>query len=290
MMYLGCKILTWDFDCCRNSGRKLLSSTLWTLAIVIIVLVVIGIPYILAGFAQYTVQNAVSGVLPVNTLADPGTVEQLSSCIPVQDTVDLGPNACEASSAFTSTIKVRVSLIIYAMSIVATVGWILFLIFSAIGMITLPMDWIRQFISRPRTTITKNQYIERAKDLARRAKDIQFVAEGMKKQRKESGRSRKWRKNYSALQNQVTVLEEDHAQLERVYPQGEDPSYSWAITVMLYWVKLVLGVFALAITITWVLQIILYILIDPPVTPLLNTAFIEYVTAVHCTLSSHVHA
>jgi LMBR1 domain-containing protein 1 len=287
MMYLGCKILTWDFDCCRNSGRKLLSSTLWTLAIVIIVLVVIGIPYILAGFAQYTVQNAVSGVLPVNTLADPGTVEQLSSCIPVQDTVDLGPNACEASSAFTSTIKVRVSLIIYAMSIVATVGWILFLIFSAIGMITLPMDWIRQFISRPRTTITKNQYIERAKDLARRAKDIQFVAEGMKKQRKESGRSRKWRKNYSALQNQVTVLD---AQLERVYPQGEDPSYSWAITVMLYWVKLVLGVFALAITITWVLQIILYILIDPPVTPLLNTAFIEYVTAVHCTLSSHVHA
>jgi len=112
----------------------------------------------------------------------------------------------------------------------------------------------------------------------------------MKKQRKESGRSRKWRKNYSALQNQVTVLEEDHAQLERVYPQGEDPSYSWAITVMLYWVKLVLGVFALAITITWVLQIILYILIDPPVTPLLNTAFIEYVTAVHCTFSSHVHA
>ena len=144
-------------------------------------------------------------------------------------------------------------------------------------MIAVPLDWIREFIGRPRSTITKKQYVERAKDLAVRAKDIQYVAEGMKRQQKESGRSRKWRKNFSALQAQVTVLEEDQAQLERVYPQGEDPSYSWAITVMLFWVKLVLGVLSVAITITWVLQIILYILIDPPVTPLLNTAFIQYV-------------
>jgi LMBR1 domain-containing protein 1 len=163
------------------------------------------------------------------------------------------------------------------MSLVATVGWILFLIFGSIGMIAMPLDWIREFIGRPRSTITKKQYVERAKDLAVRAKDIQYVAEGMKRQQKESGRSRKWRKNFSALQAQVTVLEEDQAQLERVYPQGEDPSYSWAITVMMFWVKLVLGVLAVAITITWVLQIILYILIDPPVTPLLNTAFIQCV-------------
>lgn len=184
---------------------------------------------------------------------------------------------CEASGARTSTIKVRVTLIIYTMAIVATIGWVLLLIFGAIGMIVLPMDWIRQFISRPRTTITKKQYVERAKDLARRARDIQYVADGMKRQKKESGRSRKWRKNYAALQSQVTVLEEDQAQLERVFPQGEDPAYSWTITVMLYWLKLVFGILALMVSITWVLQIILYILIDPPVTPLLNTAFIECV-------------
>ncbi len=259
-----------------NAGKKLLSATLWTLAIVIIVVVIIGIPYILAGFANYTVQIAISGVESVSKLA-PGQLvpDQFSSCIRVLDRPDLGVNACQASDAFSGNIKVRVSLIIYAMSLIATVGWILFLLFGAIGMVALPLDWIRQFISRPRTTITNKQYVERAKDLAHRAKDIQYVANGLKKEKKERGRSRKWRKNYSALQNQVTVLEEDNEQLERVFPQGEDPAYSWAITVMMYWVKLFVGVLALAVSITWVLQIILYMLIDPPVTPFLNTAFID---------------
>ena len=184
---------------------------------------------------------------------------------------------CDASTNPTFQLKVRVSLIIYAVSIIATIGWIFLLIFGSIGMVALPLDWIREFISRPKTTITKRQYIDRAKDLARRARDIQYVAEGMKRQQRESGKSRKWRKNYSALQAQVTVLEQDEAQLERVYPQGEDPAYSWAITVMIFWIKLFAGIICVAISISWVLQIILYILLDPPASPFLNTAFIEYV-------------
>lgn len=70
----------------------MLSAILWTVGIVVIVLVVIGIPYVLAGYAQYTVQNAVSGVLPVDVLKSP-QIEQLSSCIPAQDIADLGSNA-----------------------------------------------------------------------------------------------------------------------------------------------------------------------------------------------------
>lgn len=173
------------------------------------------------------------------------------------------------------TWKVRVSIIVYAMAIVATIGWLLFLLFGAIGMVALPLDWIRDFIYRPKTVISKSQYIERARDLARRAKDIKHVAEALRRQERENGRNRKWRRNVAALQTQVVVLEEDQSQLEAVYPQGEDPSYSWTITVIMFWLKLFAGLTCLAISITWVLQIILYILIDPPVTPLLNDLFIE---------------
>lgn len=257
-----------------SGGRKLLSSFLWTLAIVIIVVVVIGIPYILAGFATYKYEPAYSGLQPVSIL-NSAQVLQLSNCIPVQDVVDVGTNACAATSSRTGSFRTRVSLITYAMAIVATVGWLLFLVFAAIGMVSLPLDWIRQFISRPRTTITKKQYIERAKDLARRAKDIQFVAEALKKDRKQNGRSRKWRKNYSAVQSQVQVLMDDNDQLERVYPQGEDPAATWVMVVMGYWLKLFAGVAALALTVCWILQIILYVLIDPPVSPFLNDAFIS---------------
>lgn len=171
--------------------------------------------------------------------------------------------------------EVRVSLIVYAMAIVATIGWILFLVFGAIGLVALPLDWIRDFIARPKTIISKSQYIERARDLARRAKDIKTVAEALRRQEREHGRSRKWRRNFAALQTQVVVLEEDQAQLELVYPQGEDPAYSWTVTVIMFWVKLFGGLLCLAMSVTWILQIILYILIDPPATPLLNDLFIE---------------
>lgn len=108
----------------------------------------------------------------------------------------------------------------YAMSIIATIGWFLFMIFGAIGLVALPLDWIRQFIGRPRKTITRSQYIERARDLARRAKDVRAIAEVLKREEREGAKGRRWRKNFKALQNQMVLLEEDEQQLELVFPQA----------------------------------------------------------------------
>lgn len=171
--------------------------------------------------------------------------------------------------------KVRVSLIVYAMSIIATLGWLLFLLFGAIGLVALPLDWLREFVARPRSTITRAQYADRARDLARRARDIRDVAEALKRQQRESGRGRKWRSNANALAGQLAVLEEDEAQLEQLFPQGEDPAYSWTVTVIMFWLRLVGGLVALALSVAWVLQIVLYILVSPPITPLLNSLFIS---------------
>ena len=41
-----------------------------------------------------------------------------------------------------------------------------------------------------------------------------------------------------------------------------------------YWLKLLAGCVTLALTVCWILQVILYVLIDPPVSPFLNDAFI----------------
>lgn len=70
------------------------------------------------------------------------------------------------------TLEMRVSYITYAMVIYSTLGWLFFMVFGAIGLVALPLDWIRQFIGRPTKTITKSEYITRARDIARRAKDI----------------------------------------------------------------------------------------------------------------------
>ena len=73
-------------------------------------------------------------------------------------------------------LTMRVSYITYAMCIYSTVGWLLFMVFGAIGLVALPLDWIRQFIGRPTKTITKSEYIARARDIARRAKDIRLAS------------------------------------------------------------------------------------------------------------------
>ena len=57
--------------------------------------------------------------------------------------------------------------------------------------------------------------------------------------------------------------------------QSEDPDYKWAVTVMMFYVKFILGLISLGISITWVVQVILYVLIDPPASPFLNEAFVR---------------
>jgi hypothetical protein len=51
-------------------------------------------------------------------------------------------------------------------------GWILFLVFAGWGIFAAPIDWIFQYIRRPKAVITKSEYIDRARGLAMRAKDI----------------------------------------------------------------------------------------------------------------------
>ena len=56
--------------------------------------------------------------------------------------------------------------------------------------------------------------------------------------------------------------------------QSTDPDYAWAVTVIIY-LKLLFGVVGVGLSICWLLQILLYIFVYPPVTPFLNTLFTD---------------
>ena len=51
-------------------------------------------------------------------------------------------------------------------------GWLLFMMFAGVGFVALPLDLIRDFIGRPKATITHSEYIKRAKGLGTRAKAV----------------------------------------------------------------------------------------------------------------------
>ncbi|CAI5495431.1 unnamed protein product [Closterium sp. Naga37s-1] len=69
-------------------------------------------------------------------------------------------------------------------------------------------------------------------------------------------------------------LEEDEAELRERFPQGEEAEMFWAMTVLLYIGKLIFGVIGLAISVAWIVHIILYMLIQPPAAAFLNNFFI----------------
>ena len=46
------------------------------------------------------------------------------------------------------------------------------MVFAGVGLVALPLDCIREFLGRPRSTISKSEYIKRAKGLGQRANTI----------------------------------------------------------------------------------------------------------------------
>ncbi|KDO56636.1 hypothetical protein CISIN_1g021594mg [Citrus sinensis] len=60
-----------------------------------------------------------------------------------------------------------------------------------------------------------------------------------------------------------------------MYPQGEKAETSWALTVLGYLAKLVLGILGFIVSVAWVAHIVIYLLINPPLHPFLNEVFIK---------------
>lgn len=89
------------------------------------------------------------------------------------------------------------------------------------------------------------------------------------------GKTRKTRKALAKINAKLATLEEDELTLQKIYPQGEDRDVSWTVTVMGYYLHLATGVICAGLSVMWMLHIVLYMFIDPPVTPFLNRFFVD---------------
>ena len=51
-------------------------------------------------------------------------------------------------------------------------GWLLFMVFAGVGLVAFPVDCIKAFVGRPRSIISRSEFIKRAQGLGNRAKQI----------------------------------------------------------------------------------------------------------------------
>lgn len=107
------------------------------------------------------------------------------------------------------------------MAIVSFVGWVLFSIFGGVGLIALPVDWVSQFLHRPKP-IKANEYNETKKEIGRNAVLLMEAGKSLNEELRAANRSglggRRWRR----LKNRENEFRKDVIILELHYRRLED--------------------------------------------------------------------
>ncbi|OUZ99091.1 LMBR1-like membrane protein [Macleaya cordata] len=253
----------------KTVGKRIKSALMWVVTTAIVCGLVLGILYGVVGKVDFTVRH-----LSSPTTNFPSSWTEFSNNQPC-------PNQSRQCSAFTAsassetTWTMRTTFPEYVVALATIVGSVLFSIFGGVGIACLPLGLIFSFIRRPKAVITRSQYIKEATELGKKARELKKAADALRQEEKTGSKGRKWRKNVKAVEKELLLLEEDVKALEEMYPQGEKAETSWALTVIGYLAKLVLGVLGLIVSVAWIAHIIIYLLIDPPLSPFLNEVFIK---------------
>ncbi|KAF7845365.1 LIMR family protein [Senna tora] len=219
-----------------NVGKRIKSALLWMVTTAIVCALVLGILYGLVGKVDFTVRH-----LSSSTVAFPSSWDFSSG----QQCIGSGDRQCSAYTASPSSEKtwtMRTTFPEYVVALATIVGSVLFAIFGGVGIACLPLGLIFSFIRRPKAVITRSQYIKEATELGKKAKELKKTAESLHQEERSGSKGRKFCKNVKALEKELFQLEEDVKLLEEMYPQGEKAETAWALTILGYLAKLVLGI------------------------------------------------
>ncbi|EFJ32053.1 hypothetical protein SELMODRAFT_75198 [Selaginella moellendorffii] len=256
----------------KSVARRAVGALMWVIVIAIVVGLVLGILYGLIGKVDFTVRHLSSTTIGFTT--DYSQLTSRSPCLVPTNS----PNACSAYNAgygAEATWSMRTTFPQYLIALTTIVGSVLFTIFGGVGIACLPLSLIFAFFKRPTAVITRSQYIKEATILGKRARELKETTLALQREERSSGKGRKWRKEMKKVQQELLYLEEDVQRLEEAYPQGEKADTTWALTVLGYLSKLLLGLVGLVVSGAWVAHIIVYMLIKPPFSSFLNQVFIK---------------
>jgi LMBR1 domain-containing protein 1 len=291
-----------------SAGQRLASAALWTLGTTTVAGAGAAVAYVFGGVADYPVTvlssglagwgGAGAGVAPGSPAAGAAALlgppafspaagaAPLDACIP-PGTLPTAPaltrgRLCDAVGGATPVTvwAARVGFPTYAVALAGTAGWALFLAFAGVGLVALPADLVRAWAGRPRATIPRSEYARRAAALGARAAAGAAAAGRLRAEERgggggggggSSGKSLP-RAALRTLRLEVDLLEADTAALEAAFPRGEDPAAAWALTVLGFWARLVVGVVSGLMTAAWVVHLALAVFPRPPLSPVLNDA------------------
>jgi LMBR1 domain-containing protein 1 len=273
----------------RGCGRATVSAVIYTLITIVIAGVVIAL--------MYTFLNTTE--IPYKlTSVDVQTVAFMPLTVPIQTSCAVGtclqPCGTGTCNWVTVTLNISVTFVIYVAALMSFVGWFIFTIYVGIGFIALPIDCINAFKFRPRP-LAHSELQKQRKALKDRAAELMKVAYDMGNRQvtfneevHSGSEKRKAKRSNAQEMNRyrvlVDLLESDLEKFQMSDPQYYRQHYNPFVP----WFKLFFGIISIIITIVWLLQIIIYMLFNPPLYPFLvrysdrYSSLVVSVIAVHC--------
>lgn len=185
----------------------------------------------------------------------------------------LGGHLCTSKRAADLTVKVGFS--VYLIAVLCFLGWFFFVVFGGIGLSAVPLDLILEFTDRPRAIDEHTYQLRRrmlgqaAAKLIERADDIQGKDGEFNSQKgfRAARNKRAIRTDYNKFKRDVLLLETEMERLKvSKFHKGENLAVSVA--------KLLLGILCAILSVMWVLQIIVCVLV-PQTSPGTEPEFID---------------
>ncbi|EFJ22426.1 hypothetical protein SELMODRAFT_416719 [Selaginella moellendorffii] len=236
-------IFFYESDQEKTVTQRVKNALLWVVILLTVFCLLLGILYAVIGYADFTMRSLSSTTMAF--INDFSSLNAKASCLvsagfSLFSNVTLMCAAYMSGSLVKTTWSVRAPFPTYVITLNTIIGSILFMMFGG--------------------------------DLAKCSNELKTATFGLQREERGGKKGRKFRQNVKKVQQELVFLEDDVEALNEAFPQGEKFSLR---TVLFYLAKLVFGIFGLALSILWLLHIIVFMLANPPAFPFLNQVFIQ---------------
>ena len=175
-------------------------------------------------------------------------------------------------------IDIKVSFTVYIIALLSIISYILFMIFGGVGIFSFPLDLIYSFCTRP-VKIKPAKLEEMKKEIVVTAADLKDLGMQLKKLEERGVHNKnmfnKEKRHYNELLKQLKVgvsVIDDQFQIINMQNLANQTS------ALGYLLQLIAGIFCFILSLLWIAQILLYIIIKKdgrPINGFLNIALVK---------------
>eukprot|EP00461_Guttulinopsis_vulgaris_P000451 UN00451 len=242
-------------------GASIGYTAMFLVTIVVLTVILFLTPANRAEIPVHHIKADITNAGVMESLCSPdGLLEAPTEWAPIACTKGLA-NAygCTSSGDVVSWV-VKVTWLVYLFALLSFLGWWFFSIFVGVGFISLPMDLINTFRTRP-LPLPQSRFIQLSMNLASRCdallKLVEELRDGAADQTTHQDKSRRQLRKFT---NKTADLEQQYFDLERDWDLLKICRDFSNSNPLWYYLQLILGVITLCLSLVWILHICLFIL------------------------------